>query len=61
MTKKADKYLGGQSGEAAKAIRSRKSRLEQEEDKAMGKESPNKGKDTDSSKDRPKQSKKWYE
>lgn len=58
---KADKYLGGQAGEAAKAIRGRKSRLEQEEDKAMGKESPNKGANTDSSKDRPKQSKKWYE
>ena len=61
---KADKYLGGQAGKAADAIKGRKSRLQEEEDKAMGeespKQSPNRNGGSDSTQ-RPPQSKKWYE
>lgn len=57
---KADKYLGGASGKAVEAIKSRKTRIQEEEDKAMGKESPNRN-DSVPSDGRPKQSKKWYE
>lgn len=58
---KADKYLGGQAGKAADAIRGRKDRLQQEEDRAMGKESPNRNPTGDSATQRPPKSKKWYE
>ena len=57
--KKADKYLGGQSGEAAKALRTRKQRLDEAIDGP--KKSPNQETTEDSSKGRPKQNKKWYE
>jgi hypothetical protein len=62
---KADGLLGGQSGKAVDAIKGRQDRLQQEEDRAMGKESPkespNRNPTGDSSTQRPPQSKKWYE
>jgi hypothetical protein len=55
--KKADKYLGGQSGVAAKALRSRQDQLDAEERKATGEPEPTKKAESS----RPPQSKKWYE
>ena len=39
--KKADKYLGGMSGEAAKKLKSRKQQLDEAIDGTSEKESPN--------------------
>jgi hypothetical protein len=59
---KADKYLGGQSGKAVDAIKSRTQKLDEAIDgpkKESTKESPNRNGSGDGG--RPAQSKKWYE
>lgn len=59
--KDASKFLGGMSGAAAKAIKGRSQRLQEEEDKATG-GSPNQNESTGvDGKDRPAQRKRWYE
>lgn len=60
--KKADEYLGGMSGKAADAIKTRKTRIDEAVDEASEGKRPNTQPDTGSDgKGRPPQRKRWYE
>lgn len=60
--KDASDYLGGMSGSAAKAIKTRGQRLKEAEDAATGGSSPNTNSDKGSDGNgRPEQRKRWFE
>lgn len=60
--KKADEFLGGMSGEAAKAIKGRGRKIDEAVDEATGDKRPNTNESTGADgKGRPAQRKRWYE